>query len=169
MKKIIFLLISLHAVSCVQAPSEVCKDLESKQVKLEAAINMYSTVWNKVFETRDVSHIDEASFDTQVIVVTSSGNITGIQGFKDYYAGYFSGFSDLEVEIVEVVAQGDRLVKHWSLQGTHDGDLFGIPATNKRVEISGLTWVTLKDGKIVQEQDFFDNYSFLSQLGLIEQ
>jgi hypothetical protein len=37
MKKIIFLLISLHAVSCVQAPSEVCKDLESKQVKLEAA------------------------------------------------------------------------------------------------------------------------------------
>ena len=29
--------------------------------------------------------------------------------------------------------------------------------------------VTLEDGKIIQEQDFFDNYSFLSQLGLIKQ
>jgi len=28
--------------------------------------------------------------------------------------------------------------------------------------------VLMKDGKVLQEQDFFDNYSFLMQLGLLE-
>jgi len=46
--------------------------------------------------------------------------------------------------------------------------MFGIPATNNKVDIIGTTMVLMKDGKIVQEQDFFDNYSFLMQLGLIE-
>ena len=60
---------------------------------------------------------------------------------------------------------------------THDGDFFGIPATNKQLDLTGTTIVKMKDGKvnliyqkeffILQEQDFFDNYTFLSQLGLL--
>jgi predicted ester cyclase len=46
--------------------------------------------------------------------------------------------------------------------------MFGIPATNKKVDISGTTVVLMKNGKVFQEQDFFDNYSFLMQLGLLE-
>jgi len=46
--------------------------------------------------------------------------------------------------------------------------MFGIPATNKKVDISGATMVLMKDGKVLKEQDFFDNYSFLTQLGLLE-
>ena len=46
--------------------------------------------------------------------------------------------------------------------------MFGIPATNNTVDISGATLVTMKDGKILKEQDYFDNHSFLIQLGLLE-
>ena len=46
--------------------------------------------------------------------------------------------------------------------------MFGIPATNNKVDISGTTIVLMKDGKVVQEQDYFDNHSFLMQLGLLE-
>ena len=63
---------------------------------------------------------------------------------------------------------GEKIVKHWSFKGTHDGEMFGIPATNNKVEINGTTLVLMKDGKVLQEQDFFDNYSFLMQLGLLE-
>ena len=54
------------------------------------------------------------------------------------------------------------------LKGTHDGDFFGIPATNKTLNLSGTTIVKMKDSKVLQEEDFFDNYSFMKQLGLIE-
>ena len=79
-----------------------------------------------------------------------------------------TGFSDAEFTLIDIFGQGDQLVKQWNFKGTHDGDMFGIPATNNKVDIIGTTIVLMKDGKIVQEQDFFDNYSFLMQLGLIE-
>jgi|TARA_B110000977_G_scaffold84535_1_gene112888 hypothetical protein len=35
------------------------------------------------------------------------------------------------------------------------------------VDISGTTLVKMKEGKILQEQDFFDNLDFYQQLGLM--
>ena len=42
-----------------------------------------------------------------------------------------------------------------------------MPATGKEVNIDGVTLAKMNDGKIVQEQDFFDNLEFMQQLGLI--
>jgi len=44
----------------------------------------------------------------------------------------------------------------------------GIPPTGKTVDIEGCTVAKIVDGKIVEEQDFMDNMSFLKQLGLIQ-
>jgi len=93
--------------------------------------------------------------------------VVGIEGFKAYYQNYLTGFSNVEFTIVDVFGQGDKIVKHWNFKGTHSGEFFGIPATDKDVDIDGVTLVKMKDGKIAQEQDFMDNYVFLMQLGLI--
>ena len=45
---------------------------------------------------------------------------------------------------------------------------FGIPASNNKVDLYGVTLVVMKDGKIFQEQDYFDNNVFMKQLGLME-
>jgi len=87
---------------------------------------------------------------------------------SEYYGNYLIGFSDAEFNFIDVFGDGDKLVKHWNFKGTHDGELFGIPATNNKVDINGTTIVLMKDGRILQEQDFFDNYSFLKQLGLLQ-
>ena len=39
--------------------------------------------------------------------------------------------------------------------------------TNQVRSFSGTTIVMMKDGKVFKEQDFFDNHTFLMQLGLI--
>ena len=75
-------------------------------------------------------------------------------------------FTDLNDTPNSFSGQGNKIVKHWNFKGTHDGDFFGIPATGKKIDLIGTTLVLMKDGKILQEQDFFDNYSLLSQLGL---
>ena len=94
-------------------------------------------------------------------------NIVGIEGFKAYYNNYLTGFSDAEFAIIDAFGQGDKIVKHWNFKGTHDGEFFGIPASGKKVDISGTTLVKMKDGKIAQEQDFMDNLAFYQQLGLM--
>jgi predicted ester cyclase len=169
MKKIILLSIAtLLFIGCNQPINEECDSLTKANEQVEKNINTYKTAWDIFFETRDPNAINKDSFDEQVTVVTAEGNISGIEAFRDYYNNYLTGFSDAEFKFIDIIGQGDRLVKHWNFKGTHDGEMFGIPPTNNKVDISGTTVVLMKDGKVLQEQDFFDNYSFLMQLGLLE-
>jgi len=169
MKKIILITITtIMFIGCNQAQNEKCESLEIANAQIEKDINTYMTAWNLFFETRDSGAINTDSFDEQATVVTTSGDITGIDAFRDYYNNYLKGFSDAEFTFVDIFGQGDKIVKHWNFKGTHDGEMFGIPATNKKVDFNGTTLVLMKDGKVLKEQDFFDNHLFLSQLGLLE-
>ena len=96
--------------------------------------------------------------------VTAEGDIVGIEGVKNHYLNYLTGFSEIEWKIKDAFGQGDRLVKHWNFKGKHTGDFFGIPATGNLLDLSGTTMVTMKDGKIAKEHDFFDMKSMLDQL-----
>ena len=112
--------------------------------------------------------INTDSFDENVTAVaTSTGDIVGLENFKNYYNNYLTGFSDAEFIIVDAFGQGNKIVKHWNFKGTHDGDFFGVPATGKRVDVSGVTLVKMKAGKIASEQDFMDLLDFYTQLGLM--
>lgn len=169
MRKIILVSITtLIFIGCNQKLNEKCDLLVKENAQIEKNIKSYKTAWNAFFETRNSKALNTDSFNEQATVVTASGNITGIEAFRDYYNNYLTGFSDAEFTFIDVFGQGDKIVKHWNFKGTHDGEMFGIPATNKKVDISGTTLVLMKDGKVLQEQDYFDNHSFLMQLGLLE-
>ena len=167
MKKSLILLISLLVVACSQQPSQECQTLELANSNLNKNIEMYVSVWEDIFEKRDINLINTDSFDSQATVVTAQGDVEGIDAFRAYYNNYLTGFSDAQFKFIDTFGQGDKIVKHWNFKGTHDGELFGIPATNNKVDISGTTLVWMKEGKVFKEQDFFDNHSFLSQLGLL--
>ena len=168
-KGCVMLFVSLLLIGC-NNPSEKQLELELAQSTLEKNITMYETVWNKVINDREIDLINEDSFDKDVTALaTSTGDIIGLENFKNYYNNYLTGFSDAEFTIVDIFGQGDKMVKHWNFKGTHDGDFFGVPATGKFVDISGTTLIKMKDGKIAAEQDYMDFLSFYTQLGLLGQ
>tara|TARA_Y100000385_G_scaffold102334_1_gene105783 strand:+ start:734 stop:1258 length:525 start_codon:yes stop_codon:yes gene_type:complete len=162
------LLLILTLTSCNQKPSETHLQLEASQAQLEANLLMYETLWDKVINGRQIALINGDSFDQNVkAVATSSGDIVGLKKFKNYYNNYLTGFSDAKFTIIDAFGQGDKIVKHWNFKGTHDGDFFGVPATGKSVDVSGVTLVKMKSGKIAAEQDFMDLLDFYTQLGLM--
>ena len=168
MKNIILIFVLGIAIfSCDPKPSQECIDLNIANSKVKSNVELYSKVWDTAINGRNIEIINLDNFDKDIKAITADGNIEGIDAFKAYYNNYLTGFSDAEFNIVDVFGQGDKVVKHWSFKGTHDGDFFGIPPTGKKIDLIGTTLVLMKDGKIIQEQDFFDNYSLLSQLGLI--
>ena len=166
MKKVIILFLSVLLFSCEQQQSEACKALETANQNLERDLAMYATTWEDFFSKRDINVISDLNFDAEATLVTATGNITGIEGFRDYYNNYLTGFSDAQFIALDIFGQGDKIVKHWNFKGTHDGNLFGIPATNNKVDLYGTTIVTLKNGKVLKEENFFDNQIFFKQLGL---
>lgn len=165
------LLLSLTIMSCknetINEQSTEHLALEKAEKQLSNNLKMYKTVWDDIINKREIDKINETNFDNGITLITSPENIVGIQDFKDYYQNYLTGFSDVTFTLVDVFGQGDKIVKHWNFKGSHTGEFFGIPASGKKVDIDGVTLVKMKDGKIVQEQDFLDNLSFYQQLGLI--
>lgn len=168
MKNIILTtLIGFTILSCEPKQSQECVDLSNANSIVKSNLELYSMVWDKAINGRNIEIINLDYFDENIKAITAEGDIEGIDAFKSYYNNYLTGFSDAEFNIVDVFGQGDKIVKHWNFKGTHDGDFFGIPPTGKKINLIGTTLVLMKDGKILQEQDFFDNYSLLSQLGLL--
>ena len=148
--------------------NEIFHDLEIEKSNLDRDVKVYASTWKDIFEKRDVSLITTDKFDSEVTLITSTGNLIGIAAFQSYYNNYFTGFSDAKITILDVYSQGNLTTKHWRFTGTHDGEMFGIPATNKKMDLYGVSLVTMKYGKVLKEKNYFDNYSFLSQLGLIQ-
>jgi steroid delta-isomerase-like uncharacterized protein len=79
-----------------------------------------------------------------------------------------AAFSDLHVTIEDLLAEGDEVAVRWTLRGTHDGELRGgIPATGRRVEVSGITISRIEKGKVVESWGNYDLLGMLQQLNVM--
>ena len=74
--------------------------------------------------------------------------VQGREGFKDYVNMVRAAFPDFHNKIEELIAEGSKVVARLTYTGTHQGELFGIPATGKRVTYSGVAIFLIADGKI---------------------
>jgi steroid delta-isomerase-like uncharacterized protein len=160
MKKIVFLLfVGLSITACMS-------DADKNAAQSKKNVEFYTKVWDQVIVEGKVNVLDTAYAET--IVLHTTPEIKGIKDAKAYYAGFVTGFSNRSFIVKRMFADGENLVNHWQFKGTHTGDFMGIPPTGKTVDIEGCTVAKIVDGKIVEEQDFMDNMSFLKQLGLIQ-
>ena len=132
-----------------------------------ANIKMYSHVWDEIINKGKLELFNDSNFTKNVVMHASPVDVVGIDSARVYYANYLTGFSDITFTVKDVFGMENKLVKHWNFKGTHTGVFFGIPATNKKVDIDGVTLVRMEDGKIAEERDFLDNLEFMQQLGLI--
>ncbi len=156
------IILNILIVACSNSYKEEAEHVKSN-------IKTYTYVWDEIINNRKLDLFNDTYFTKDVVMHASPSDIVGIDGARAYYANYLTGFSNIEFTIVDVFGQGDKLVKHWRFKGTHTGDFFGIPPTGKTVNIEGTTLVKMSNGKIAEEKDFYDNYEFLNQLGLIPQ
>jgi steroid delta-isomerase-like uncharacterized protein len=90
----------------------------------------------------------------------------GPNGMRDLVSSYRSAFPDLQLEIQEMIAEGDKVVTHYTLRGTHQGNLEGIPPTGKQMVTPAIIISTFRDGKLIEEYEVIDTLDMLTQLGV---
>lgn len=81
--------------------------------------------------------------------------------------GFFSGFPDVTFELRSRFTNGVNGGAEWVMRGTHKGDMPGMPATGKRVEVRGSTIFEFAGDRIRRCSDYWDMVTFLKQLGLM--
>ena len=91
-------------------------------------------------------------------------------------AGYLSvvdlmrkSFSDIRWEMVDMVAEDDKVAVSWICSGTHDGDFMGLAPTGKKVSFSVMNFYYFNaDGKIINDVAAQGMFGLLAALGLIK-
>jgi len=160
MRIIYFFILTSLTIGCNQ-DAQTTQSQNSEQIEID--VKMYSELWVK-FLSGDTDVINNTTFTEDVVVVTELGDIVGIDAVKEFYLNYLYGFSEIDFKIIDAFGRGNKLIKHYNFKGKHTGTFMGIPATGNYLNLSGTTIVTMRDGRIAKEQDFFNMKSLLDQL-----
>ncbi len=94
-------------------------------------------------------------------------DVVGLDAFAESVASFYDSFPDCEVEVLDVLAEGDRAVVRFRETGTHDGAFMGIAPTGRRVSNYGIAIYRARDGRLVEEWSVSDQLSLLRQLGAV--
>jgi steroid delta-isomerase-like uncharacterized protein len=78
-----------------------------------------------------------------------------------------AAFPDLRSEILDMVAEGEKVVTRWSAAGTQLGEFLGFPATGTHIVTEGVLIARFEDGKIVEEWATWNALDVLRDLGVI--
>ena len=92
---------------------------------------------------------------------------TGPEGVKGVVAMFQSAMPDLRVVIEDMIAEGDKVAVRYTLEGTHEGELFGAPPTGRRLSIKSISVERVSDGKIREHWRVTDSLDMMQQLGAI--
>ncbi len=78
-----------------------------------------------------------------------------------------ASFPDFEMNIVQLVAEGDTVVARFRCSGTHRGEWLGHPPTGRRFErIDEVYFFEVRDARLARAWGLEDTLSRLRQLGL---
>jgi steroid delta-isomerase-like uncharacterized protein len=78
-----------------------------------------------------------------------------------------NAYPDARWTIEDTIAEGDKVVTHFTFSGTHQGELMGVPPTGNKVSITGTGVFHVVDGKIVELTANLDYLGMFQQIGAI--
>lgn len=91
----------------------------------------------------------------------------GIDAVMQYGRMIFAAFPDGCHVLEEVIAEGDRVVTRGTFRGTHQGELMGIPPTEKQVSFSVIHIDRVADGKVVEHWGQGNVLDLMQQIGIL--
>ena len=133
----------------------------------EANKTVVRRIVEEVWNGKNHDRIDEFYAADFVNVDPSSPEVKNLGQFKQWVAEMNAGFPDEQVTIEDLIAEGDKVVKQWSTKATHTGNFMGIPPTNKKTNMRGITIYRIVEGKVKECVWSYDAYGFMVQLGVI--
>ncbi len=100
-----------------------------------------------------------------------AGEFRGREAIVQYWERFFTAFPDLNGRDEFTAESGDTAINEWSFSGTNSGPIETpegtIPATGKRVTVRGCDALTVREGRIRSHRAYYDQLTFMTQLGLV--
>ena len=89
------------------------------------------------------------------------------EGVKQFIVTMHNTFSDYKWNVEDLIAEGDKVVYRFNMQGTDTGGLMGMPPTGRKVVAEAIGIQRFANGKVVERWNIADSLGMLQQLGII--
>ena len=90
--------------------------------------------------------------------------IAGADALHSQMDMLYGAFPDLDLQIVDMVAEGDKVVVRFAAPGTHQNTFAGIPGTGRKATWKGLVMYHIVGDKITEAWANWDDWGLLEQL-----
>lgn len=124
---------------------------------------MIQQVWNE----RRVDLIGEFFTEDYVGHKAASQSSSGLEELEAGIAMTLNVFPDLKLSIDDEITAGAKVVFRWTMRASHQGEVYGIPATGKQVTKVGVAVYRLVNARIAEFWNYPDNLGLMQQLGII--
>ena len=133
------------------------------------SVRFVETWFEEVWRKGRPEAIDEMVADDAVMHGLGGADavVRGGAGFKPFVAQMRGAFPDVDIRPMQMIEEDDLIATRWVATMTHQGDQLGVPATGRHVSITGMTIVRLRDGKIVEAWNNYDQLSLMQQIGAL--
>jgi steroid delta-isomerase-like uncharacterized protein len=91
-------------------------------------------------------------------------NIAGPEGLHKQMDMLKAAFPDLELQIADLFAEGDKVAVRFVAPGTHTGDFAGVRATGRHVTWKGIVVYEVKDDKVSRAWACWDDVGLLQAI-----
>lgn len=96
---------------------------------------------------------------------THPNQAPGPASVKEAIKAFRAGFPDVQVTIEQMIAEGDTVAFRFVLRGTHLGTFAGFPPTGEEAVLTGVDFIRLAGGKMVELWSIQDTFSWAQQFG----
>lgn len=95
------------------------------------------------------------------------GRLEGRDAAVEFWGALFDAFPDLEIDELDLLADGDTVVVRQRGRGTHEGPFLDVEPTGASFDIDGVSTWRIEDGAIAESWVIIDTLGMFQQIGAI--
>jgi steroid delta-isomerase-like uncharacterized protein len=100
--------------------------------------------------------------------IAAIGELRVPDELRAFFSELFAAVPDSNFEVLDLVADGNKVAVRWRSVGTFCGGPFqGIEPTGARIGLEGIDLLTIEDGLIRRNDAYYDGTQFARQIGLL--
>ena len=95
------------------------------------------------------------------------GQGPGLKGLEETLTGLRQAFPDMRWNVLEQIAEGDRVLTRFVWEGTQRGGFMGLPPTDRAVSVWGMVIDRFEGSRIKSTRILMDTTGLMQQLGAL--
>ena len=123
-------------------------------------------IYKEIMSEGNLKVIDELLSQNFIDHNLVPGKEAGIKEVKKGFLDFRIAFPDAHADIQDMLLDGDKVITRFIWHGTHKGEFMGIEPTGKKVAVTIIDILLIKNGKVLERWGVEDNLSLWRQLGV---